>query len=299
MKKKAISLISALLLLFSMAGCGKKIKTELAMENIESMTVNAYGDFYILTDLGIRYYALSTDKEVDYIYGSDELNEAEFIFQKNGEEVTYSSFKIDLLMPAGDDGVTMVGRYMTNTAGRDSDLYVLQDAADLNYGAAYFAEITRDSEAKTPVLNGVGATDGGIYFKLNRSVVDRGDRYDNGISYSYMGSIEPYDVPDNVTAAVGSGSDVYFLVESKDEVKIVCNSQDVLTYDPALVADAFVSDKSFYAVYKSGRVTKWDIGGEETDFTDLGTKVSDVNGSVLWDGQLYWFDKDGIKTVKN
>ncbi|MGN1097635.1 MAG: hypothetical protein ACI4SS_01920 [Clostridia bacterium] len=297
MKKKILSLALAALLAFSVSGCGKKIRTELPMENIRSMMINAYGDLYLLTDLGIRYYALSSDKEVDYIYSSDELSEAELDMIIDGEEIVYSGLKVERIMAAGEDGVTMAGRYMNNTAGHDRDLFVLQDAADLNYGAAYFSETERDSKAKTSVLNGMGITDNAVYFKLNRAIPNK-SRYDSGISCFFNGTISAFEVPDDVTGAVEKEGKVYFLTENKNEVKIVADGETVMTFDRAQIADAFVSGGSIYAVYKSGKVTKWDVGGEETEFMDLGTKLGNVNDAVLWDGQLYWFDKDGVKTVK-
>ncbi len=297
MKKRLAAFLIISLAVFSMTGCKAKIKTELPMKNIHSMMVNGYGDLYLLTDDGIRYYALSGDKEVDYIYGKDEISEAEFTWIDNGEKVTYGGFKIERLIAAGDDGVTMAGRYMTNTAGRDNDLFVLQDAADLNVGAGFFDEIQRDEEASGPVLNGIGIVETGMYFKLNRPYSED-KKLDNGTRFLYYGSIEPFDVPDSVTGAAEKDDSIYFLVENKKEAKIVCGGQTVLEYPREELADAFVSKNAFYAVYKNGKVTKWTIGGEETKYKDLGVSIGKINDTLIWDGQLYWFDKEGVKTVK-
>lgn len=295
--KKKIPLFGlALLTALSMTGCGKKIQTELPMENIQSMITNAYGDLYLLTDNGIRYYALTGDKEVDYIHGSDELSEAEINWIDRGEEVSYSGLKIDRLMAAGEDGVTMLGRYMNNNSGRNSDLYVIQDAADLNYGAGYQIEIERASKAKTSVLNGACVTSGGVYLKLNRAA-ERFPKFSDGISVSFDGAVSAYPMPDDVTAAVQRDGKMYFLTENKIEIAVISDGEALQTFDRAGVADAFVSGGEIYIVYKSGRVTKWSEGGEE-DFMDLGTKLGDVNDALLIDGQLYWFDAEGVKTAK-
>ncbi len=297
MKKRLLAIFMAAFALFSLSACGKsRIKTELPMENIQSMMVNGYGDLYLLTDTGIRYYAMSTDKEVDYIYGKDEINEAQFQWEEGGETISYGSLKIDKLLSAGEEGVTIIGRYMTNTSGRDSDLFVVQDVADLNVTAALFREIKRE-ESKTPVINGIGASENGMYYKLNRSDV-RSDNYNKGVSLQYSGIITAFDVPDDVTGAVEKEDQVYFLIENRSEAKILSNGEEVFSFDKGALADAFVSGGAVYAAYKDGRVTRWTVNGGEEEFKDFGVSLNNLNDTFLWEDRLYWFDKEGVKTVK-
>lgn len=296
MKKKFVSLLLAALLLFALTGCKGKFKTELPMQNIKSMICTGEGDVFLLSDLGLRRYNLSSDKDVVYIYNTEDLADAVFDLYKNGTHVKYTGIYIDRLLPQGDTGVVMAAKYTENDLGWDDELFVLQDAADLNFSAAYFTGIEKSDSG---FLNGVAADSSGLYFKLN-APVEEGVEYYDGIKYNFFGQTYPYAMPDGVTGAIKTGGEdddtSCFLVETKTSVGLTDGETVIKTFNRSKVADAFVSGDSVYVIYKDGQVTKTGVDGNEEDFMKLSGSVSNVNDAFLYEDELYWFDKEGIKT---
>ncbi len=304
MKKRLIGVITLGIMIFSLSscsGCGKgSAATELPLEGIRSMIATEAGDMYLLTDKGLIRYALSSDKKRETIYDSADLQNAKFEWIDRGQDITYSDIYIDRLMSLGEDGVNMVAKYTNNNGGRTTELFVLQDAFDLNYSAGHFTEIEKEGEGS--FLNGAAATSSGVFYKLNRRDID-GDKYDNGSFFSFTGSVEPFDMPDDVTGAVRAKDNdtirTIFLVENSGKAQLVENGEVIKDFDRSQVADVFVDDGSFYVIYKNGKVTKADALGKESGYTNLKCKVSDVNDALIYDGKIYWYDKTGVRTGKN
>ncbi|MCH5187543.1 MAG: hypothetical protein J1F63_04015 [Oscillospiraceae bacterium] len=294
MKKRLIALILIGLLAVSASGCRSKIRTELATTGIKSMISNEYGDIFLLDDSGLRCYNLSTDKSVETIHTSSDFSNARFEWIYNGIEITYSGLYVEQLMAADKDGVIMVGRYLTNSLGRDSEMFVFQDAADLGIGAGYFTEVEKPDGN---IVNGVSADDGGELFKLTANGV-RGHDYTTGSRLTGSGQVKAYPMPDGVTGSIYIVSDqkTLMLVETDDVVELTDGETAVKTYERKNVADAFVKGDSVYVIYKDGRVTETSTDGKEKDFMKLADKVSEVHDALLYDGELYWFDDEGIKT---
>lgn len=298
MKKKKIALIclavlaAVLIAVLSITGRGNKIKTELPMKNIKSMVCTEMGDMFILSDEGLRRYDLGGDKKLEYIYDKNDLSEAVFEWNNNGEDIVYTGLYIDRLMAQGPDGLTMIGKYVSNDLGKNTDLFVLQDAADLNYSAAFFTEI---NETDGDFVNGA-ATDGyEIYYKLNVEDPELAAGYKFGL----IGQNVPYDLPDGISGAIAPKEierPICFLRETSEIVELVEGDSVIISYPRSEVADAFVSGDSVYVIYKDGRVTKTGLDGEEKEFKKLKDKVSTARDSVLYDGELYWVDNDGVKT---
>lgn len=298
MKKKIAAVLLAAVLACSAAGCKSKIKTEIPMTGIKAMMCTGEGDIFLLSDLGLRRYSLSSDKELVYIYDNDDIVNSELDIFKDGDDIVYSNFYADRLLPSGDTGVVMFGKYMSNSLGRSEDLFVIQDAADLNYAAAYFTPMDKSGD---DFLNGASIDDNGIYFKLN-SKIENGDGYEVGIKYHYTGQVMPYSMPDGVTGSIpksdSEDGESWFLVETKSVVEITDGDEVLKSYERSKVADAFVDGGSVYVLYKSGKVTVTDVSGAETDFMTLNGSVSKANDTFIYDGVLYWFDSEGVKTGK-
>ncbi len=302
MKKRILAMALAMLCALGASGCKKKnsdkFLVKLPMENILSMACDGLGNVYLLSDKGLRLYAMSGNEYVDYIYDSDDFNDALFEWNDNGKDVTYKGFAPERLIAVGEDGMTIVGRYTANENGRKSDLFVLQDAADFAEGrSGYLEEIKRDYKAKTPVVNGIGVTSDGIYFKLNRGFADK-ERYDNGVKYMLYGQVSPCDVPDNVIGAVGTEDDLYFVTENEGGTQVLHDGKEVKSFDKESFAAVFVNGGAVYSVSKDGVIKKWTADGKEKKFADLGVTFDDVNDPFIWDGKLYWYDSEGLKTTK-
>ncbi len=294
MKKNIALLLLAALLACAATGCKSKIRTEIPMENIRAMICTGEGDVFILSDLGLRRYNLSSDKELSYIYDGEELTEAELDIYKGSDEIVYSGLYVDRMMASGENGVVLFGKYMSNSLGRDEDLFVIQDAADLNFGAGYFTPMEKSGD---DFLSGASIDDSGIYFKLNYAI-ENGTGYEDGIKYNYAGQVYPYAMPDGVTGSIakdGDGDESWFLVETKKTVEITDGKEILKSYDRSKVADAFVDSGNVYVIYKSGAVTVTDTTGSEEAFMELKGTVSKANDAFLYDGKLYWFDGDGVK----
>lgn len=301
MKKRFISAVMVLLIIFSFCSCSSKVKTELAIKGIRSMTADVNGNVYLMTEKGLQFYLLSGDKSLeilyynDVVYDKEGLAEAKLDWVKNGEELTYSDIYVDRLRCIGDDGITMVGKYTSNNVGHPNELFVIQDAFDLNFSAAYFVEM--EKEGAKNFINGFADTVNGIYFKLNRQA-DDGERYIGGTYFAYNGSVMPINMPDSVTDAIETDDGTVFLVESKDKVELNNGEKTIKSFERKKIADAFVQDNDLYIIYKDGNVTKADSEGNESKFLKLKGKISDVNDAFIYDGNLYWYDKSGIKTSK-
>ncbi len=302
MKKRILTIALAMLCALGVSGCKKKnsdkFLVKLPMENILSMACDGLGNVYLLSDKGLRLYAMSGDEYVDYIYDSEDFSDALFKWNDNGEKVTYKCLVPEQLFAVGEDGVTIMGRYTANENGRESDLFVLQDVVDFGEGqSAYLAEIKRDYKTKTPVVNGIGVTSDGVYFKLNRDFVEK-ERFDNGVKYMLYGQISACDVPDNVIGAVGTEDNLYFVTENVDGVQVLHDGKAVKDFDGDDHAAVFVSGGAVYAVSKDGVIKKWTTDGKEEKFADLGVALDDINDPFIWDGKLYWYDSEGLKTTK-
>ena len=295
MKKRIIAILLLALLAISAAGCKSKIKTELPMKNIKSMISTEKGNLFLLTDEGLIRYHLSTDRRLVTIYSDDELTNAEFNWIDSSEEVTYTGLYIDRLLAVGSDGITFVGKYMNNTLGRNRDLFVLQDAADLGFSAGYFTELQK---SKANFVSGICADNKGIFFRLNVDGAD-GRNFKDGQRFNFLGQSYPAKVPDGAAGVILRDNDeekAVFLIETNKKLELVDGETVVKSYDRNGVADAFVDDDSVYAIYKDGHVTKTDIDGNEQNFLKLAGTVSEAHDALFVDGDLYWFDKDGVKT---
>lgn len=297
MKKSLIAIFLIAALAISAVGCGKKtVSTEMSVKNIVSLTVDGQGTVYLLSDTGLRYYTLSGDKNIEYIFDSDDLAEATFKLNDRGEILTYSAFLPEKIIANGETGLQFVGCYRVNDAGRDSDLFVVQDILDMNYTAAYYADVQKGSGSGAPIIGGLGVTDKGIYLKLTQPYVDD-ERFNDGVSFGFDGFISAYAMPDKVVGAIETGegdeAQVYFLTLDKDKAAVISNDETVAGFKD--VANAFVNGGSVYVMYKNGKITNWTPGGEETDFADLKTRLSHVNDPFIWEGTIYWFDEDGVK----
>ncbi len=300
-KFTALALVFAL----ALAGAGCRIKigapaaqTVIAAENIKSMALDGQGTLYLLTDGGLQSYALSGDKRLEYVFDKEALAEAQFRWIDRGTELIYTDFSPEKLIANGDVGLQFVGRYMTNDAGRDSDLFVIQDIADMNYTAAYFNEIQRDFSAKTPIVSGIGVAGTGIYLRLNRPYVDKA-KFDGGIHYRFDGLVLDCAVPEGTIGAIEadeSGDEVSFLVMDGG-LRLEKDGETVHSFDHALPVAGFVSEGKVYAVYSDGKVTEFAPGGKEQELLDLGfkPKAGDINEPFLYEGRLYWFDGEGLK----
>ncbi len=309
MKKLKLFILAALvtaLAAASLSGCkksdGKKgVTTLIPGEDISSMAVDGQGKLYILTDEGLKSYALAGDRRLELEFDSDDIAQAEFKWNDSGDMVVFSSFKPERVIANGDTGLQFLGRYIANDGGREADLFVIQDIADMNYSAAYFSEIQREYGAKTPTVNGVGVTKSGIYFKLNRPNVDR-PNYDKGANIWFDGHLTSYDVPDGVVGAIGKTEDlkeeVWFLTKDGDGYAVTDGAKNVLKkYDGEKAAGAFSDTESFYIIYKTGKVVRWTPEDGEKSFADLGVKLDEVRDPFVWDGQIYWLDGEGVKTA--
>ncbi len=308
MKNKVRSLL-ILMAVFAAALSGCKIsigssasENEVPMENIVSMAVDNAGTLYILSGSGLESYALSGDKKLDTVFDSQELAEAELKINNLGNNVAYSGFIPEKLIANGDGGLQFVGRYSANDAGLEEDMFVVQDISEMNYTAAYFNDIERDYAAGGPVLNGIGVTENGLYIRLNRAYTRR-HALDGGVSCKYLGVTEAFPVPENVVGALETGDDgeiVHFLINDGDGCRLERDGETEAVFDRAPVADAFAQDGKVYAVYTDGIVTEYSVGGEEKEYADLrtGLAAGDVNDAFIWDGQLYWFDSEGVRTIK-
>lgn len=301
MKRSLIAVLLSAVLILSAAGCGgkKKIPTEMAVQNITSMTVDGQGTVYLLSDTGLRSYTLSGDKRIEYVYDSEDMAEFEFRLNDKGEDIVYSAFQPERIISNGETGLQFLGRYRSNDLRRASDLFVVQDIADINYTAAYYYAIEQEPGSKTPLVNGVGVTDSGIYLKLNRSNIDE-PRFDIGSSLKYYGYESPYEMPDNVTGAFEVGEDdeatPYFLTRNGSKAAVVSDGKTIAEFSET--ANAFVSDSTVYVIYKNGKITSWTLEKGEKSFADLKTKLTSVNDPFIWKGTIYWFDKEGVKRSK-
>lgn len=300
MKKSLIALLLTAALAFTAAGCGKKsMSTEMTVQNILSMAVDGQGTVYLLTDLGLRSYNLSGDGKTEYVFDSEDLAEAKFKLNDRGDLLSYSAFTPESIISNGETGLQFLGYYRANDGDRDNDLFVVQDILDMNYTAAYYCDIARDYAAKTPVVNGVGVTGTSIFLKLNRQILD-GAAHDNGFRFRYDGLTTAYEVPDNMIGAFEIGEEedeqVYFLTLSGDSAAIVSGGETIAEF--STVANAFADGESVYVIYKDGKITTWTPDGGEKTFADLKTKLRSVNDPFIWDGAIYWFDKEGIKKSK-
>ena len=272
------------------------IRTELPAEGIRSMISAGDGTVFFLSGEGLIRYNLSGDKKLINVYDAKELADATFEVDYNGADITYSDLQIDRLVLVADDGVTMVGKYAKNSLGRDADMFVLQDAADLGFSAGYYTEVERSDS----LVNGVAAYEYGMYFKLGANGTN-GHVYTDGSRFVFIGHTEDAPMPDGVTGVITDEGDAaaerpLFLVETRAAVELTDGSSAVHSFDRARVADAFVDGGKVYAVYKDGAVTVTGADGKETAFAELPMKVNDVNDAQFIDGRLYWFDKEGIKT---
>ena len=298
MKKSLIALLLTAILALTASGCGKKgISTEMTAQNITSMAIDGQGTVYLLSDTGLRSYKLSGDKNVEYVFDSDDLAEAEFkLINKDGETITYSAFTPERIISNGETGLQFLGYYRANDLSHDNDLFVVQDIADMNFTAAYYGDISRDYAAKTPVVNGVGVTDTGIYFKLNRQNLEIA-ALDDGVHFWYDGLTTAYDVPDNLIGAFDIGEDdeeqVYFLIGNGNKATVVSGDETLAEFSG--IANAFADVDSIYVIYKNGKITNWTPEAGEKDFADLKTKLTEVKDPFIWDGTIYWFDKEGVK----
>lgn len=302
MKKKAViitvcvALVLAALAAALFAALPRGIKTELPAEGMRSMISAGDGTVFFLSDEGLIRYNLADDKKLINIYDANELADAVFELEYNGADITYSDLKIDRLVLAGVDGVTMVGKYAKNSLGRDAEMFVLQDAADLGYSAGYYTEVEKSDDT----VNGAAAYAFGMYFKLN-ALGSRGHDYTKGNRFTFLGQSTAFPMPDGVTGVIVAaddkdGENPLFLVETDDKVELTDGEAAVRSFDRSRVADAFVDGGKVYAVYKEGVVTATGADGEETVYAELPMKVADVNDAQFIDGKLYWFDKEGIKT---
>lgn len=301
MKKRLICAFLVLVTVLSLCACSGKTGTELAVKGIRSMTADNIGNVYLLTDNGLKFYLLSGDKSLkhlyynDVVYDKEGFAEAKLDWIKNGKEITYSDLYVDRLRCIGEDGITMIGKYTSNNSGLTKELFVIQDAFDMNFSAAYLLEM--DKEGSKNFINGIADTENGIYFKLNRSCED-GEQYDDGTFFSYTGTVSPKKMPDNVTDAVETDNGCLFLVESKKKLELNDGEKTVKAFDRSKIADAFVQDNTVYLLYKDGTVTVADENGNESVFMKVKGKISSANDTFIYDKTLYWFDKSGIKYAK-
>lgn len=306
MKKLKLFILALLTLALAagpVTGCKRtSTSVEISAGDIRSMAVDGQGTVYLLSVRGLQAYALSGDKRLEYVFDTKELSSAQFEWRDSGERLVYRDFQPERLIADGETGLQFLGRYMTNDAGRDSDLFVVQDILDMNYTAAYFGEIERDYKAGTPIVNGVGVTKSGVYLKLNRPYVGR-DKYNDGTNFWFNGLVEARTLPDGVIGAVGQAEDleenVWFLTEDGEGYKILDGENKVLKeYAAVDAAGAFSDTESFYVIFSDGRVVRWTPEEGEKDFKDLGVKIEEARDPFIWDGQIYWLDGEGVKTVK-
>lgn len=295
MKKRLAALLLVGLLALSASGCRGKIRTELPSEGLKAMISNRSGDLFLLDDYGLRRYNLSTDKKVEYIHSAEDFTDAHLDLTDRGEDITYTGLYIEKLLAANEEDVIMVGRYLNNNRGRDADMFVLQDASDLNLGAGFFAEVEK---GEGNIVNGVSSDENGFLFKLT---VDgsRGHDYKSGSRFNYVGQNYVFPLPDGVTGSMLNGGEenLRLLVETDGKVELTdAEGNTVKAFDRSAVADAFVDGNSLYVIYKNGRVTETSPDGEEKDFMTLKGRVPEAHDALFCDGELYWFDDEGVKT---
>lgn len=292
-KKILIAALATALALTS-AGCvririGSGAMTEVSMDNIRSMTVDGVGNVYLLADDGLHRYALSGDKKLEYVFDNEDLMEAEFSMVDRGEAVTYAGFRPEKVVSSGDDTMQFLGSYTVNDVGRSCELFVIQDISNVNYTAAYFEEIERGG---SPVVNGIGVAEAGMYLRLNRPYTER-KKYDSGVHFEYAGMIRPFEMPENVIGAIDSDDGPYFLVGSD----VIFGGESVYSFGDD-VLKTFVSGEEVYGIYPDGKVVRWSAASGGKDYTDLGLKLDEVNDPFVWDGIFYWYDSEGVKTSK-
>ncbi len=303
-KVKLLLVLSAALAL-ALSGCkisiGKTATlTEVSLPGIRSMAVYEGGVLYMLTDSELKRYDLDGDKKLEQVYDAQELSEAELNLTIDDEKLVYGGFIPELIFTDDVLGVSFAGRYTVNDGGRDGDIFVLQGTEVLGKYASYYNEISRDYGADSPIVNGLAVNGAGTYLKLNRSYLQH-KSFDEGLSIASYGLVSPRAMPDNVIGALEpeeEGGDVTYLVRDGESFRLEQGGQDVYSFDGA--AAAFVQDAKVYAVYPDGVVKEYSDGGEK-ELMDLSVtlKPGSVGDPFLWDGQLYWFDEEGVKTAKN
>ena len=294
MRKTIAIILTAVLMVVSMTGCIKTkadgAATELSMKGIRSMAVDGHGTVYLLTDDGLRKYTLSGDKKLDYAFDSSDMDEAKFSWIDRGEKVEYSDFQPESLIANGETGLQFLAVYRSNDLGRDSNLFVVQDILDMNYSAAYFNEI---ESGDPPTVNGIGVTEKGLFIKLNRPYTER-HGFDGGVHFEYNGYISAIEMPDGVIGAMEAENEVFFLTKNNE---IISGDEVVFSFEGNVVT-AFVSGDGAYAIYPDGKVIKWTAAAGQESFAELGIEISEAGDPFIWDGNLYWYDKDGVKAAK-
>lgn len=295
-----LTLSAALILSGCKISIGKATDlTEVSMTGITSMAADQAGNLYILSDEGLSSYALSGDKKLTLIWDAAEISEAAFNLNMNGEDIEFGGFIPEFLYSDCYGLVSFAGRYSANDAGRDRDLFVLQGTEELNSTAMYYDEIDREYGAKTPAVNGIAVTDGDTYLKLNRHHSDHGS-LDGGLCMAFGGAVSACPMPDGTVGALapaGDDGEVTFLVNDGGFC-LERGGETVYAFDGAI--SAFVQDGKAYAVYADGRVNEYD-GGKEKELLDMNMslKPENVGCPFLWDGKLYWFDGEGVKTARD
>ena len=115
-------------------------------------------------------------------------------------------------------------------------------------------------------------------------------------------------MPDGVIGAVGKTAgdeedetareEVWFLTRGDDGFAVLDGEKTVIAeYGADQTAAAFSDGKSFYIIRKNGSVLQCTPDGGEENFADLGVTLGEVRSPFIWDGQIYWLDGEGLKTV--